>query len=67
MADTIEVDSSTWRAVKAWVERERETTRAQLEAPGLDQATTEFHRGRLANLRALLAEAEPKILPPPSA
>lgn len=61
MADQIDPNSQTWRAVKAWAEGRRERSRSALEAQALPASDTEFERGKIAAVRELLALAEPKV------
>lgn len=63
----IETDSKTWRAVKDWADRRIAASRAIIEATGVDQALTEYERGRLAAVKELLALPEPRRNPAHSA
>jgi hypothetical protein len=49
----IDPHSETWRDVTAFAEREAAISRAALEAVETGPDLTNFHRGRLAALRAL--------------
>lgn len=51
--------SETWRRVRKHAADEIEVARSTLEQPGTGQLTTEFQRGRIAALRALIAIGEP--------
>jgi len=53
-APPIDVRSDTWRALQAWAARELHDARTALEQPALDQPATEFQRGRIQTLRAVL-------------
>lgn len=55
----IEEHSPTWRAVKAFAEREIADAHEQLETTGLGIAETENVRGRIAALRDLLGLTAP--------
>lgn len=51
--------SETWRRVRKHAQDEIATAALALEQQGTGQLTTEFHRGRIAALRALIAIGEP--------
>lgn len=52
--------SETWRRVRKHATDEIEIARTELERSGMPAIDTEFRRGRIAALRALLALGEPK-------
>ena len=54
-------NSETWREVAAWAEVELTEARERLENSGLLLAETEYLRGQIRSLRALLALAEPDL------
>lgn len=64
MADAIDPNSATWRAVSAWAAARLAMACSRLEAPALDVTRTEQLRGEIATLRAVLELAEPKRLFP---
>lgn len=59
----IDKNSETWRAVVAWANERRETSRDVLSGIGLDERDADVERGRLANLRELVSLPEPKVMP----
>lgn len=56
----IDRNSETWTAVSKHAEKELQHLRDKLEAPGMDQPTTEGLRGAIKALVAVLALAEDK-------
>lgn len=58
MASEIERHSPTWRYVAQWAKERTEKRQRELEARGLPPDETEFLRGNIAELRALLALAD---------
>ena len=55
---TIDTDSPTWRAVKAWAEERLAFRRQLLEATGTPIDETENHRGAVEELNSLLAQGD---------
>lgn len=51
----IDRHSPVWRAVRDTAMAEIEASQRRLEQHGADIALTEFHRGRIAGFRAILA------------
>lgn len=51
-----------WRDVKAEIGRMLATSRAIVEGPSLDPVRTEFQRGRINALNALLRHFEPPTI-----
>ncbi|MEK9721984.1 MAG: hypothetical protein VW405_00690 [Rhodospirillaceae bacterium] len=56
----IDFQSETWRALQEQAAERIESYRTRLEKEGLSLEETERLRGRIAELRALLALAKPK-------
>jgi hypothetical protein len=54
--------SETWLAVKAFAEERIAYSQRAIEQRGFDPIKTEFERGAIAALRALLREGEPAQL-----
>jgi len=50
----IDVNSRTWKGVRAYLEREIEHARTSLEASGLGSEASEHYRGDIKRCRALL-------------
>ncbi len=50
----IDVDSRTWKGVRAYLEQEIERARTALEATGLGSEASEHYRGDIQRCRALL-------------
>lgn len=63
-ADDLPIDtgSTSWRAVQAWADKQLTASHRALEATGLAQADTEYHRGRCAVLRELARLPQPSQL-----
>lgn len=59
----IEIHSDTWREVSRRAGEARAEALALLVQPGLPATDTEFQRGRIAALDAVLALAEPRAKP----
>lgn len=59
---TIDANSATWRAVKAWAEQEIENARGRLETRALPIEDTDYERGAIGKLRDLLALTNTKHL-----
>lgn len=57
----IDPNSPTWQAVKARAEARINNVLTKLATPGLPLAETENERGRLAELRELLALTTPPV------
>ncbi|MDO8534613.1 MAG: hypothetical protein Q7S17_07725 [Xanthobacteraceae bacterium] len=55
----IDTHSATWQTVKAWAEQQLKADTADIEAEGTSSHRTEFLRGRLRALRALLKLTDP--------
>ena len=64
MADSIDPNSPTWRAVAYWANSEIEAARIALETTATPQAETEHQRGRIAQLRRLLQLTQPRPVMP---
>ena len=61
----IDKHSETWREVSAWAEAELSKARERIETPGVFPEETENLRGRIDNLRQLLAlqdEPEQRVI-----
>jgi hypothetical protein len=56
----IDVHSETWQSVKATAEHVIAGALRRLEAPGTEPVATEFARGQIAAMRALLKQGEPR-------
>lgn len=52
--------SQTWLEVKEHAEKATEAATSAIIARGTDQAETEYHRGRIAALRAVLELGKPR-------
>lgn len=52
--NTVDENSRTWRAVKEWADKRMTSSRASLEAQGLEPVQTEFERGRIAAAKELM-------------
>lgn len=50
----IDPNGRDWRQLKPWAERRIETSRATIDARGIDERDADFERGRIAALRELL-------------
>lgn len=58
----IDPHSPTWIAVRKTAEQMIEADRGALEARGLPDTDTEFHRGRISALKEVLALTTPPIV-----
>lgn len=58
----IDTGSATWASIRAWADDEIASAFAALCVQGLSQPETEYHRGRIAALRALLRRGEPPVV-----
>ena len=56
--------SLTWRALKAWAERELDAARSRLEQAGISATDSDIERGDIRRLKALLALADDKPVIP---
>lgn len=56
--------SLTWRAIEDWARSELALAREALETPGIPVVDSDVLRGRISQLKALLAQADD--VPPPA-
>ena len=54
------LNSTDWRKVRAFIDERIAQTQRQLESPHHDAAATAMLRGRIAELRGLIAWGEPR-------
>lgn len=54
LLNAVERDSKAWGKVKGCIEQRIDTLRDELEIKGRSEAETEYTRGRISELRALL-------------
>lgn len=50
----VDPNSETWLAVKAFADKTMESARSSIDQRGLEPVPTEFERGRIDVIRALL-------------
>ena len=63
MRPDIDVRGRDWRLIEAWATARLESYRRQLEQVGLDEKATTLVRGKVAEVRALLALGQPEREP----
>lgn len=56
---------ANWPGTKAWIESKIAAQAAQLELRTMNHDDTQFTRGAIAQMRALLAEIEPALAAKP--